>query len=776
MKRTFSQLCHSLLLLVFLPAFARAQNSKGLVAYWAFDEQKGKVAFDEANKTSDSIHYIFNTIKPYNDPVRRKGISNSALVFDGFSNWIVRNDSDFHTPVNAISVSVWVAPRAFEHGDANKLSAIVNQQDLGEKSGFALGMFRHGRWSFQVGTGDQMIEVWDENDLIPRRQWSYLVGTYDASTATATLYLNGKIISQKSLFRRLPIKPANQPLIIGKHNQAERLNARSPIELNMYNGFMDDLKIFDRVLSKAEIETSYQSYVKPYGNKIPPIAYDQIKIDRSQYKDDPNRPQYHAIPPGNWMNEPHAPFYYNGKYHLTYQHNPTGPYWHQIHWGHWASDDLVHWYDVPEAIFPGNDSVSPDGIWSGSATVDPNGVPVYFYTFGNWSKVKNQGVALAFPKDPKDPNLSEWRKDTKPLITQRDDQGLIGEFRDPFAWKDKEDNKWYLLVGSGIQDKGGTAWFYESDDFKDWKLRGPFYLSNYEKYPFLGSIWELPVFLPIGKYENGETKYVMIVSPKGVKQNVEVYYWLGRFDKKNGKFVPDDQEPQYWDYGIRTFIGPSGMVDPKTGRVLVFTITAGGNGPGWSGNASFPTHIFLNTEGKLGVKPIEELQSLRKKELVSFSNKTLSEANDALKNVQGDMLEIILDMESTAGKYGIKIRKSPDDKEETIVLYDAANKKLRADLSKTSLKASGFRGPRDPLSGTDKRADLIQHFDLKGQSLKLHIFIDKALVQAYANDEKTITTWAYPSLEDSKGLQIWADGGDAKVKSMQVWEMKSIYY
>jgi beta-fructofuranosidase len=776
MKRTISQLSHSLLLLVFLPAFARAQNSKGLVAYWAFDEQKGKVAFDEANKTSDSIHYIFNTIKPYNDPVRRKGISNSALVFDGFSNWIVRNGSDFHTPVNAISVSVWVAPRAFEHGDANKLSAIVNQQDLGEKSGFALGMFRHGRWSFQVGTGDQMIEVWDENDLIPRRQWSYLVGTYDASTATATLYLNGKIISQKSLFRKLPIKPANQPLIIGKHNQPERLNARSPIELNMYNGFMDDLKIFDRVLSKAEIETSFQAYVKPYGNKIPPIAYDQIKIDRSQYKDDPNRPQYHAIPPGNWMNEPHAPFYYNGKYHLTYQHNPTGPYWHQIHWGHWASDDLVHWYDVPEAIFPGNDSVSPDGIWSGSATVDPNGVPVYFYTFGNWSKVKNQGVALAFPKDPKDPNLSEWRKDTKPLITQRDDQGLIGEFRDPFAWKDKEDNKWYLLVGSGIQDKGGTAWFYESDDFKDWKLRGPFYLSNYEKYPFLGSIWELPVFLPIGKYENGETKYVMIVSPKGLKQNVEVYYWLGRFDKKNGKFVPDDEEPQYWDYGIRTFIGPSGMVDPKTGRVLIFTITAGGNGPGWSGNASFPTHIFLNNEGKLGVKPIEELQNLRKKELVSFSNKTLSEANDALKNVQGDMLEIILDMESTAGKYGIKIRKSPDDKEETILLYDAANKKLRADLSKTSLKASGFRGPRDPLSGTDKRADLVQHFDLKGQSLKLHIFIDKALVQAYANDEKTITTWAYPSLENSKGLQIWADGGDAKVKSMQVWEMKSIYY
>jgi len=283
----------------------------------------------------------------------------------------------------------------------------------------------------------------------------------------------------------------------------------------------------------------------------------------------------------------------------------------------------------------------------------------------------------------------------------------------------------------------------------------------------------LPVFLPIGKYENGETKYIMIVSPKGYKQNVEVYYWLGKFDKQNGKFIPDNEEPQYWDYGIRTFIGPSGFVDPKTGRVLIFTITAGGRGPGWSGNASFPTHIFLNKDGKLGVKPIEELQTLRKKELISLSDKTVAEANEALKNIQSDMIEIVLDMESSGNKYGIKIRKSPDDREETLILYDAVNKKLRADLSKTSLKG-GFI--RDPLSGTDKRADVIGHFDLQGESLKLHIFIDKALIQAYANDQKTITTWAYPTLEESKGLQIWTDGGEAKVKSMQVWEMKSIYY
>ena len=764
------------LFLVCSSLLADAQTGKGIIGHWAFDEEKGKTAFDAATRSVDSINYIFNKVTPSKDPARRKGISNSALVFDGFSNWIERPANKFTTPADALSISVWVAPRAFEHGDANKLSAIVNQQNLQDKAGFALGMFRHGRWSFQVGTGQTMIEVWDENNLIPRRQWSYLVGTYDATTATATLYLNGKIISQKSLFQRLPIKPAAQPLMIGKHNQAEKENPRSGLQVNMYNGFMDDLKIYNKVLTKAEVENSYRSYLAQTGNKIPAIAYEEIKIDRAQFKDDPNRPQYHAIPPGHWMNEPHAPFYYNGKYHLTYQHNPTGPYWHQIHWGHFASDDLVHWYDVPEAIFPENDTVSPDGIWSGSAAFDKNGNPVLVYTFGNWSKVRNQGVAFAYPKDIKDPNLTEWTKDLVNTVTQGEVQGLTGEFRDPFVWQDKEDHKWYMLVGSGIQDKGGTAWFYESDDFTRWTLKGPFYLSNYEKYPFLGSIWELPVFLPIGKYDNGETRYVMIVSPKGLKENVEVYYWLGRFDKANSKFVPDDEEPQYWDYGIRTFIGPSGFIDPKTGRALIFTFTAGGRGPGWAGNVSLPTHIFLDKEEKLGVKPIEELKTLRKKELISFTNKSLAEANSMLNNVKGDMLEIVVDLESDAGKYGIKIRQSPDAKEETLILHDAVNKKLRADLSKSSLRASGFRGQRDPLSGTDKRADLIGHFDLKGESFRLHIFIDKGLIQAYANDKKSITSWIYPTLQDAKGLQIWAESGDVKIRSMQVWEMKSIYY
>jgi hypothetical protein len=65
----------------------------------------------------------------------------------------------------------------------------------------------------------------------------------------------------------------------------------------------------------------------------------------------------------------------------------------------------------------------------------------------------------------------------------------------------------------------------------DWQYLGPFYSFNYHQYPNLGPNWELPVFLPIGTYPDGEKKYIFLVSPVGKGADVEVYYWLGRFDK-----------------------------------------------------------------------------------------------------------------------------------------------------------------------------------------------------------------------------------------------------
>ncbi|MBD0279354.1 MAG: LamG domain-containing protein, partial [Flavisolibacter sp.] len=217
MKRTGYQLLCLSLLFVFIPTLLHAQNNKSLIGHWTFDEEKGKVALDEVTKGRDSIHSIFNLIRPYQDPIRRKGIANGALVFDGFSNWIEIPASRFTTPTKAITISVWVVPRAFEHGDGGKLSAIINQQDKKAFEGFALGIYRHGSWSFQLGNGKEWMEIWDEGHALPRREWSYLTATYDAAKSAASLYLNGELIVQKKLSNALSIKPSSLPLRIGKH-------------------------------------------------------------------------------------------------------------------------------------------------------------------------------------------------------------------------------------------------------------------------------------------------------------------------------------------------------------------------------------------------------------------------------------------------------------------------------------------------------------------------------------------------------------------------------
>ena len=58
--------------------------------------------------------------------------------------------------------------------------------------------------------------------------------------------------------------------------------------------------------------------------------------------------------------------------------------------------------------------------------------------------------------------------------------------------------------------------------------------------------------------------------------------------------------------------------------------------------------------------------------------------------------------------------------------------------------------------------------------LKLHIFVDQSMLEAYANGRKSITTRIYPTRPDATGLQVWADGS-VTVKSMDVWRLTSAY-
>ncbi|MDR7128582.1 fructan beta-fructosidase [Algoriphagus sp. 4150] len=473
--------------------------------------------------------------------------------------------------------------------------------------------------------------------------------------------------------------------------------------------------------------------------------------DRGSAFDEPFRPQYHFSPAANWMNDPNGMVYYEGEYHLFYQHHPDGNTWGPMHWGHAVSADLVHWDHLPIAIFPDEHGT----IFSGSAVADlkntsglgteDNPPLVAIFTYHNAEAeqegkidFQTQGIAYSVDKG------RTWKKyEENPVLKNPG----IKDFRDPKVdWVEDKSGGGQWIMSLAVKDKIS---FYSSPNLIDWAHQSD-YNPSWAAY---GGVWECPDLFKL-KTPEGSDKWVLIVSinPGGPNGGSATQYFIGDFDGKN--FRADDEQVKWLDYGADNYAGVTWSNVPKEDGRRLFI--------GWMSNWLYanqvPTEIWrsantlprsleiFGSKGNylLASRPVEEIEKIRALP-ESLKGKEISISNELTElelELDSDEFELILS----------------NDNGEKVTVSKKGNE-ISVDRS-----LSGLTGFSEEFVNLHTAPDL--GLDLK----KLRVFIDRSSLELFFNNgELVLTEILFP---ESPYTKLTTNGFNETVK---IHTLKSVW-
>ncbi|MCH2131970.1 MAG: glycoside hydrolase family 32 protein [Pirellulaceae bacterium] len=461
-----------------------------------------------------------------------------------------------------------------------------------------------------------------------------------------------------------------------------------------------------------------------------------------QAESDPTRPVYHFRPLAQWMSDPCAVMYRDGYYHLFHQFAPNADHVTpetRMCWGHARSKDLVHWEYLPLALWASRD-VGERRCNSGSMTINEDGQPMIFYT--------------SCPIDHKSPrqqwgatgsqDLLTWEKlSVNPLLTFETHGGprFGNGWSDPFVFR--VNNRNFMILGAELGSIVGLP-IYEAQDSQmtRWKYRGLFLESTKKKL----SEYECPNFFKLGD------KWVLLYSPGS-----QVQYSIGQFDIENLRFKPEIEGILDHSYGpkfpnfLTRGLYATNVLKDETGRPVIFGWASGfKQGRGWNGCLSLPRTMTIGADGRPRQSPVRELQRLRT-EHMSIDAVELNGKSHLVKEVRGDTLEILAELEpGSSQSLGIHLRRSDDGTRAVTIRYDG-----------NTLNVDGTSFPFQ-LAENEER-------------LKLHVFLDKSLMEVFINDgRECVTRVVYPE-EHDLGIELFASAGSARLHSLDIWQLRGIW-
>ena len=515
-------------------------------------------------------------------------------------------------------------------------------------------------------------------------------------------------------------------------------------------------------------QSSHQQRIEDAQQELNALAK---RVDRSLY------PGFHLAPPAGWMNDPNGVIYYQGYYHVFYQHHPFSAKEAQLmYWGHARSKDLCSWEHLPIALAPSIEE-DRDGCFSGCAVIDDNERLCLLYTAHRWAgewgddRYVKEVQAIAVSQDG-------IHFDEKAIVLTDPPEPNVTHFRDPRVWR--EGTQWRMIIGyrkDDAQGQGiGHVALYRSSDLYHWTFDSVFAHDDPTLPPGQRAfMWECPDFFPL------DGRYVLMMSPQGLhdpeqKKYLNLFqngYLLGRYH--DGQFSAETTFEEL-DYG-HEFYAAQSIAGPDGRRLLIAWFDMWANDKpsqhhGWAGMMTLPRDLRIE-DNRICMTPSPELKGLRLRPLAEKIDCHRVHDGETLRLEMTDHplleIEFDIDLEATTAKmFGIDFHVDEASDAKTRLMIDRNASCLVLDRQKT--------GSSPSQSPFQRRSPLP-----KGRRLRLHLFLDRPSIEIFIGNEQStglysLSSRLFPSPGRKKGTELFAQGGTLVVEKAYYWLLKDTFH
>ena len=332
----------------------------------------------------------------------------------------------------------------------------------------------------------------------------------------------------------------------------------------------------------------------------------------------------------------------------------------------------------------------------------------------------------------------------------------------------------HLLLAVGRKKPEGPAgkpvranFLLRSDDLEHWEYLHPFVEDD--AFTLVGDDGACPYFWPIG-----DRHILLFFSHMSGGQ-----YLLGDYDRERDKFVVT--HGQKFNFGAASPSGlhaPSATPDGSGDVIVIFNMNPGKPTEGWDQIMTLPRRLSVDGDD-LSMVPAGGIESVRGSHERIEDMSLPANREVVLDAVAGNALEIIAEIDPRESPMvELNLLRSPDREEFTRVAFfkdrgfsqrvlgtDARQSLLTIDTSYSSTAP-------DVLSRAPETAPVLLG---EGELLELRVFVDRSVVEVFANGRQCLAVRVYPERADSTGVSLRAQGSAALLRSLDAWQMNSIW-